>query len=122
MRGNWDKLQPILDSTDSIQIVNPKDHELLGFIGVSVYWRDLLANILPPGDNGVVVVFENECNPTFTFDVHGPIVTYLGQGDLHDSSFDYLETAVSFTMCLFLAIFCCDFFLQNSFILPFVSE
>jgi hypothetical protein len=80
------------------------DHEIFGVIGVSLYWRDLLVNILPPGDNGVVVVFENECNPTFTFELHGPTVTYLGRGDLHDPSFDHLENEVSISKLL-VAVF-----------------
>jgi hypothetical protein len=37
------------------------------------------------------LVFENECNPTFTFQINGPDVVFLGRGDLHDSQFDYLE-------------------------------
>jgi hypothetical protein len=87
--------KPILDNVDSIEMENPADYQLLGFLTVSVYWRDILANILPRGDNGLVVVFENECNPTFTFQLDGPNVTFLGRGDLHDPAFDYLQSGVS---------------------------
>jgi hypothetical protein len=38
-------------------------------------------------------VFENECNPTFTFQINGPDVVYLGRGDFHDKHFDYLEVS-----------------------------
>jgi hypothetical protein len=87
--------KPILDNVDSIQIESPADYQLLGTFVVSVYWRDMLANILPRGDNGLVVVFENECNSAFSFQLDGPNVTYLGRGDYHDPSFDYLERGVS---------------------------
>jgi hypothetical protein len=39
------------------------------------------------------LVFENECNPTFTFQINGPDVFFLGRGDLHDKHFDYLEVS-----------------------------
>jgi hypothetical protein len=80
---------------ENIRIENPADRELVGVIGLSIYWRDLLTNILPPGDDGLVVVFENECNPSFTFQLDGPNVTYLGRGDRHDRAFEYLERNVS---------------------------
>jgi hypothetical protein len=51
----------------------------------------MIENILPPGSDGVVIVFENECNPTFTFEIFGPEVVYLGRGDQHEPKYDYLE-------------------------------
>ena len=41
--------------------------------------------------HGIVVVVENSCNPTFTYQVNGPTVTYLGTGDFHDSAYEHLE-------------------------------
>ncbi len=38
-----------------------------------------------------MIVFENECNPSFTFQIDGPDVTYFGRGDLHDPKYDHLE-------------------------------
>jgi hypothetical protein len=40
-----------------------------------------------------VIVFENECNPTFTFQIDGPDVTYVGRGDLHNPKYDHLEVS-----------------------------
>jgi hypothetical protein len=40
-----------------------------------------------------VVVLENKCNPTFTFQIDGPDVAYLGRGDLHNPNYDYLEVS-----------------------------
>jgi hypothetical protein len=87
--------QPILNKTDSVLIKNPKGHELLGFFGLSIYWRDLLSNLLPPGSNGITIVFENECSPTFSFQVNGPDVDYLGPDDFHDTKYDSMEIGVS---------------------------
>jgi hypothetical protein len=71
------------------------DYKMLGFIGITIYWRDLITNLLPPGSNGIVIVFENECNPPFSFQVNGPDVDYLGRGDLHDRKYDAMEISVS---------------------------
>jgi hypothetical protein len=60
---------------------------MVGFFSISIFWRDLLTDLLPPGSNGIVVVFENECNPTFSFEVNGPNVEYLAR-DFHDRSYD----------------------------------
>ena len=37
------------------------------------------------------VVFDNECSPTFTYQVDGPEVTYLGRGDLHNPKYDDMK-------------------------------
>jgi hypothetical protein len=87
-----------LNKTDEIQIHDPAAFELLGVIGISFYWRDLISNLLPPNSDGIVIVFENECNPTFSFQVNGPDVLYLGRGDLHDSKYDSMEIRVSETI------------------------
>jgi hypothetical protein len=69
----------------------PADHTLGGILSISFYWRDMIRNILPPGSNGIVIVFDNECNPSFTYKIYGHLVTYLGTGDFHDPQYDYLE-------------------------------
>jgi hypothetical protein len=88
-------LQPLLNKTDSIQTENPEDYQFLGFVSVTIYWRDLISNLLPPGSDGIIIVFENECNPTFSFQVYGPKVQYLGRGDFHDPKYESLKNGVS---------------------------
>lgn len=72
-------------------IYNPTKHKLGGILALSSYWRDKIKDILPKGSDGVVIVFENPCNPTFTYQINGPSVVYLGTGDHHDSEYDHLE-------------------------------
>jgi hypothetical protein len=73
------------------------EYESFGFIGISIYWRDLLTNLLAPGSDGIIIVFENECNPTFSFQVNGPEVDFLGRGDFHDPKYESMEISVSDT-------------------------
>ena len=86
---------PIVDQHDAVQVMdesyNVTEHNLVGIMSLGMYWRDNLKDILPPGSDGIVIVFENPCNPTFTYQIDGPMVTYLGRGDLHDTKYDELE-------------------------------
>jgi hypothetical protein len=75
------------DDTD----YQPSEHQFVGLLSLSVYWRDLIRGILPPGSNGIVVVFENKCNPTFTYQINGPVVEFLGVGDLHSDVYNEME-------------------------------
>ncbi|KAL7564099.1 hypothetical protein ACA910_012376 [Epithemia clementina (nom. ined.)] len=70
---------------------DPTQHQLGGFLTAPIYWRDYIKGILPDGSNGIVAVFDNPCNPSFTYQINGPTVKYLGTGDFHETKFDYLE-------------------------------
>jgi class 3 adenylate cyclase len=44
--------------------------------------------VLPKDSNGVHVVIDNECTRSFTYQINGPVVKYLGPGDRHDKGYD----------------------------------
>lgn len=84
---------PILDyAADYVEIPrNVSASELGNVVGVfamTFYWRDLIQNILPTDSNGIVVVFENSCGKSFSYQINGPETLYLGEGDLHDAKYD----------------------------------
>jgi hypothetical protein len=81
---------PILDTIDAVTAENPKNEDLVSVFAMSIFWRNMIEDILPPGSDGVIIVFENECNAAFTFQIFGPEVVYLGRGDLHDTKYDYM--------------------------------
>lgn len=83
---------PVLnDNSGRVAYEDRKDSDLVAIIGLSIFWRDLIEGVLPEGNDGLVIVFSNECNQTFTFRVDGPTATYIGSGDLHDTDFDHLK-------------------------------
>jgi hypothetical protein len=84
----FDISYPILDTVDRVTIADPKNYTFRGTTAVSIFWRNLLEDILPDGSNGAVAVFDNPCNPSFTFQIDGPEVVFLGRGDLHNSKYD----------------------------------
>ena len=79
---------PILDTTDAIVIKNPKAEALVAIFALTIYWRQMIENILPPTARGIYVVFSSPCNPTFTYQINGPDAVYIGRGDLHETEYD----------------------------------
>jgi class 3 adenylate cyclase len=68
------------------------DH-VIGSISIVFSWDDVLSRILPSHLHGLVCVLQTNTGQEFTFRL-GDKVEFLGQGDLHDSSFDSLAYPV----------------------------
>jgi Adenylate and Guanylate cyclase catalytic domain len=68
---------------------DPAGHSVVGLIVATLYWRDLIRNILPDGSNGIHIVF-SICSVDFTYEINGPEVKYVGPGDFHDAEYDDL--------------------------------
>jgi hypothetical protein len=69
---------------------------VVGVLVLLVYWRDLIRNILADDAEGIMCVFENACRQSFTYEIHGSDVKYLGPTDMHDSAFDGMKVSVQF--------------------------
>ena len=74
---------PVFDSFEQTK-------KVAGVLAVSLYWSLYFEDILSTKAKGIEVVLENTLNQTFTYRIDGPVVTYLGPGDRHDPSYDYL--------------------------------
>eukprot|EP00934_Nitzschia_sp_Nitz4_P008104 Nitzschia sp. Nitz4//scaffold169_size48518//40260//43927//NITZ4_007080-RA/size48518-processed-gene-0.83-mRNA-1//1//CDS//3329538412//8094//frame0 len=88
-----DMIFPMLDyASEYVTIpkdVNPEDMgNLVGVFTMTFYWRDLIKNILPSDSAGMVVVFENSCNDTFTYKINGQEPEFVGVGDHHEGKYD----------------------------------
>jgi hypothetical protein len=51
-------------------------------------------DILPENIYGVVCVMENSLGQIHTYEIRGQTTEYLGDDDLHDSKYDYLESSI----------------------------
>ncbi|KAG7355294.1 adenylate and guanylate cyclase catalytic domain containing protein [Nitzschia inconspicua] len=69
---------------------NSEVPSVAALFSVSVYWKDMIKDILPEGSNGILVVFESDCVQDFTYEVNGPNVVYLGAGTFHDAKYDHM--------------------------------
>ena len=81
-------LYPILDTSKGAITIDEPNSKVVGIIASNFFWRSFLENILHHGEEGLVVVFENTCNQTFTYEVNGHEADWVGPGDLHDPQFD----------------------------------
>jgi hypothetical protein len=72
-----------------------KDKQVVAVLFVYIYWRTYFNDLLPPGADGVVVVLENTCNQTYTYQVDGVESWFVGHGDLHNPKYDYLGTGTN---------------------------
>jgi Adenylate and Guanylate cyclase catalytic domain len=97
-----DIVYPIVDDVSQIELTasdhyNPNTHTVVGLVAVNVYWREIFSNALPPGLYGVVVVVDNACTDSFSYQINGPNVVYLGVFDKHNSDYDYLVLSANVT-------------------------
>jgi hypothetical protein len=63
-------IYPIIFRLDTVII--PKDsadNKVVALIVTSIYWRDYLKRVLTNGSKGIVVVVDNPCNPSFTYNI-----------------------------------------------------
>ena len=73
---------PIFDS------FNTTDRKLAGITVSQIYWRLHFENVLPQNTRGIIAVLENSVNQSFTYQLDGSDVTFLGHGDYHDHQFN----------------------------------
>ncbi len=77
-------LYPILDTAEGAITLDTAESKTVGIIAATFFWRQFIENILPDDERGLVVVFNNTCNQSFTYEVNGHQADWLGPGDLHD--------------------------------------
>lgn len=46
-----------------------RTHNVVATLVVSIYWRMFLVDIVPESSQGLVVVFENPCSASFTYQI-----------------------------------------------------
>ena len=87
-----DIMYPIINVLDRIQIINATDDdngndpasnpnlnntvynmntttEVVAVLAATFYWRDVMRNTLPTGEQGLVVVISNPCTASFTYQI-----------------------------------------------------
>jgi Adenylate and Guanylate cyclase catalytic domain len=75
---------------------NDSETETVAIMGSMFQWSSFFENILPANAKGIFLVLENACQGPYSFLATGRKIDFLGQGDLHEENFDYLEIGSSF--------------------------
>jgi len=80
-----------IESITSVSQPNdPRSGSVVAMLGVAIYWRELIQDILPERSGAITAVFEIG-NQIFTYAVDGPKATFLGRGNLHDARYERME-------------------------------
>jgi hypothetical protein len=62
----------------------------------TINWRHYFTNVLPETMQGITVVLSNECDGSFTYEVHGHDARAMGFGSLHSTAFESYDNVGSF--------------------------
>ena len=72
--------------------------KVVGVLKSVFHWKSYLQSILPDNDNTTIVVLDNVCDESYTYEINGKEAYGVGPGDLHDRAFDYMEENVAITL------------------------
>ena len=84
---------PILDDDNDIDGADLEYHsntsaKVVGISGVAYSWDAIFDDILSYDVKGLICVLKASTGEASTFQVDGPVATYIGDGDLHDTKYD----------------------------------
>jgi class 3 adenylate cyclase len=71
------------------------DSPIVAILDAGIPWYRYFLNVIPEGEDGIIVVITND-SQSFTYQIDGPKVHYLGPSDLHDPQYDHLEIVNNF--------------------------
>ena len=95
--GNQYLDDPVSDLYFPIFDVKNGVEQLVAMFKCFIYWRTYLENILPEGNGPLLCVLENSCGDVYSYQISGPRVDFLGQGDMHDRKFEEMGKQVDFS-------------------------
>jgi hypothetical protein len=79
------------------KVANDFTSEIVATITVAHAWDVSMRKLLPETVNGIYCVLRNNCDQIFTFVIDGHDVSYLGEGDYHDTKYDDKELDLNLT-------------------------
>ena len=95
--GNQYLDDPVSDLYFPIFDIKNGAKQLVAMFKCFIYWRNYLEDILPQGNGPLLCVLENTCGDVYSYEISGPHVGFLGEGDLHDPKFDNMVQQVDFS-------------------------
>lgn len=69
---------------------------LVGVLHGILAWEFYLTDLLPRGIDGIIAILHNSCGQSSTFEIQGPHAEFIGDGDLHNPSYDDYVQHVDF--------------------------
>lgn len=88
-------------ATLSIPVFDSFDIDTQGLVAVltsEIQFQKYFSNVLPGNSGAVMAVVSNTCGDVFSYEIDGEFTTYLGKGDLHDPSLEYMKETCKFSI------------------------
>ncbi|CAB9500805.1 Receptor-type guanylate cyclase gcy [Seminavis robusta] len=80
---------PIFDSLSSTNTnTSTSTKQMVAMIAATFRWKFFFQEVLS-GYDSVTLVLHNDCDGAFTYEIHGPSVRLVGQGDYHNTELDH---------------------------------
>lgn len=76
------------------QSVHDPNSKIVAMLTGAAPWDQSMRGLLPEGVNGILVTLHNNCNQSFTYELNGPVASYLGKGHHHTETYDDLMLEV----------------------------
>eukprot|EP00934_Nitzschia_sp_Nitz4_P002991 Nitzschia sp. Nitz4//scaffold42_size132992//130258//132649//NITZ4_003423-RA/size132992-augustus-gene-0.123-mRNA-1//-1//CDS//3329551790//2981//frame0 len=87
---------PVSDLYIPIYDTYEEDASLVALLSGNIYWQVYFEDVLSDSDHGIEVVLENTCGQAYSFHIHGSMVRYMGQGDLHEFKYSHMGVETEF--------------------------
>lgn len=81
--------QPLFDSFEA-------DANVVGVVTGGLPWRTFMTNLLPDSVATIVVVLDDSCTRSTTYEVNGNDARFVGFGDFHDRGYSDLVQSIRF--------------------------
>jgi hypothetical protein len=75
--------------------VGNDDSPVVAVVTGGMAWDVALKDVLQDQQTGVRVVIRNTCNQNYTYEINGPTVDFVGEGDLHEIFYNRMEVVVN---------------------------
>ena len=78
--------------------IGNRTRNVVGSISIVFSWDTLLQSILPNYIKGLICVLQSSTGQQYSFSVSGNDVTFIGEGDKHDTNYDDKQLVVNATL------------------------
>ncbi|KAL3924987.1 MAG: hypothetical protein SGILL_000700 [Bacillariaceae sp.] len=82
-------LHPVMEALDDNTLI-------IGDLMAVLPWTTFFQNVFSSTTSPMHTVVSNTCNQVMTFLIEGPNATFIGDGDLHDSKYNYMREEALF--------------------------
>lgn len=96
VNSTWEHPHSLLLEPLWSMVQDPADAEMIGQVNGLLAWDAYLVNLLPEGVKDIIVVLNNNCNQSFTYELNGNSAFYRGEGDWHDTTYSKMVKVAPF--------------------------